>query len=97
MQNAQDIELYGEARRIYGKREMLWNIQRQIFGAKTRGKVINEEWLIKILNSVEQLQRVEEENWNMEQYINSEIERDVIKESKLIQANLVEKWRNSKC
>lgn len=91
MQNAQDIELYGEARRIFGKREMLWNIQRQIFGAKSRGKVINEEWLIKILNSIEQLQRVEEENWNMEQYINSEIERDVIKESKLIQANLVEK------
>ena len=91
MQNAQDIELYGEARRIYGKREMLWNIQRQIFGAKTRGKVINEEWLIKILNSIEQLQKVEEENWNMEQYINSEIERDVIKESKLIQENLVEK------
>lgn len=27
----------------------------------------------------------------MEQYINSEIERDVIKESKLIQANLIEK------
>ena len=91
MQNAQDIELYGEARRIFGKREMLWNIQRQIFGAKTRGQVINEEWLIKILNSVEQLQKVEEENWNMEQYINSEIERDVIKESKLIQENLVEK------
>lgn len=91
MQNAQDIELYGEARRIFGKREMLWNIQRQIFGAKTREKVINEEWLVKILNSIEQLQRVEEKNWNMEQYINSEIERDIIKESKLIQANLVEK------
>lgn len=91
MQNAQNIELYGEARRIFGKREMLWNIQRQVFGAKTKGKVINEEWLIKILNSIEQLQKVEEENWNMEQYINSEIERDVIKESKLIQENLVEK------
>lgn len=66
MQNAQDIELYGEARRTFGKREMLWNIQRQIFRAKTRGKVINEEWLIKILNSIEQLQRVEEKIgiWN---------------------------------
>lgn len=90
MQNAQDIKLYGEARRIFGKREMLWNIQRQIFGAKQKGKAINEEWLTKILNSIENLQRVEEENWNVEQYIDSEIERDVIKESKLIQANLVE-------
>lgn len=85
MQKVQDIELYGEARRIYGKREMLWNIQRQIYAAKQKGKTINEELLIKILNSIEQMQRVEEENWDMEQYIESEIERDVIKESKLLQ------------
>lgn len=37
------------------------------------------------------MQQLEEENWDIEQYINSEIERDAIKESKLIQANLVEK------
>lgn len=85
MQNAQDIEIYGEARKVFGKREMLWNIQRQIFVAKQKGKTINEEWLIKILNSIEQLQRVEEQNWDMEQYMDSELERDIIKESKLIQ------------
>ncbi len=89
MENTQNIKLYGEARRIFGKREMLWNIQRQILGAKQKGKTINKEWLIKILNSIEQIQRVEEENWDIEQYVDSEIERDVIKESKLIQAGLV--------
>lgn len=85
MFNAQDIKLYGEARRTFGKREMLWNIQKQIFGAKSKGKEINEEWLIKILNSIEILQRAEEENWNIEQYTDSEIEKDIIRESKLIQ------------
>lgn len=91
MKTGQDIELYGEARRIYGKREMLWNIQRQIFAAKQKGKTITEELIIKILNSIELMQKVEEENWDIEQYINSEIERDIIKESKLIQAGLIEK------
>lgn len=89
MENTQDIKLYGEARRIFGKREMLWNIQRQIYIAKQKGKAINEEWLINILSSIEQMQQVEELNWEIEQYIDSEIERDVIKESKLIKAGLV--------
>lgn len=91
MKTGQDVELYGEARRIYGKREMLWNIQRQIFTAKQKGKTISEKLIIKILDSIELMQKVEEENWDIEQYINSEIERDIIKESKLIQADLVEK------
>lgn len=87
----ENIELYGEARRVFGKREMLWNIQRQILGAKQKGKTINEEWLTKILNSIEQIQQLEEQNWNVEQYIDSEIERNVIKESKLIQARISNK------
>lgn len=91
MKSGQDIELYGEARRVFGKREMLWNIQRQFFAAKQKGKTINEELIIKILNSIELMQEVEENNWDIEQYINTEIERDIIKESKLIQADLVEK------
>lgn len=91
LKTAEDIKLYGEARRVFGKREMLWNIQRQIYAAKLKEKTINEEWLIKILTSIEQMQQLEEENWNIEQYIDSEIERDVIKESKLIQTRLVGK------
>lgn len=89
MLKIQDVELYGEARRIFGKREMLWNIQRQIYAAKQKGKTINEEWLIKILNSIEQMQRAEEENWNMEKHIESLLEKDVIEESKLLQTKLV--------
>lgn len=88
MLKVQDIELYGEARRVFGKREMLWNIQRQIFAAKQKGKTINEEWLINILNSIEQMQRVEEENWNMQKHIESLVEKDVIEESKLLRERL---------
>lgn len=89
LKTGEDIKQYAEARRIFGKREMLWNIQRQIYAAKLKGKTINEKWIIKILTSIEHLQQLEEENWNMEQYIDSEIERDVIKESKLIQVGLI--------
>lgn len=85
---SEEQELYVEARRVFGKREMLWNIQRQILAAKQKGKTIDEEWLIEILNGIEFMQGIEEENWNVKQYLDSELERDIIRDSIIIQIGL---------
>ena len=84
MLSNEEQELKEEARRIYGKREMLWNIQRQIYAAKQKGKIIDEEWIIKILDSLEEMQTTEENNWNIYKYIDSEIERMALQESKIL-------------
>lgn len=76
------------ARRIYGKREMLWNLQCQIYGAKIKGKAINESLIIQILQGLENMQIVEEANWNMEEYIESDIELDIVKESKILNTKI---------
>lgn len=84
----EEIKLKEEARRIYGKREMLWNLQCQIYGAKRKGKVINESLIMQILEGLENMQTVEEANWNMEEYIESEIELDIVKESKILNTKI---------
>ena len=84
MLSKEEIELKEEARRIYGKREMLWNIQRQIYAAKQKKKTIDEKWIINILDSLEEMQIVEENNWDIYKYIDSEIERMAMQESKIL-------------
>lgn len=84
----EERKLKEEARKIYGKREMLWNLQCQIYGAKIKGKAINESLIMQILESLENMQIVEEDNWNMEQYIESEIELDIVKESKILNTKI---------
>lgn len=86
--NKEEIELKEEARKIYGKREMLWSLQCQIYGAKIKGKVINENLIMQILEGLENMQTVEEANWNMEQYIESDIELDIVKESKMLNTKI---------
>ena len=73
-----------EALKVIGKRYMLWNIQRQVYALKLKDKTVTEEWLIDILDSLEKMQLVEEDNWNTKKYIESEIEQDMIRESKIL-------------
>ena len=63
---------------------MLWNIQRQVYALKLKDRTVTEEWLIDILDSLEKMQLVEEDNWNTKKYIESEIEQDMIRESKIL-------------
>lgn len=82
------MEIKEEARKVYGKREMLWNIQRQIYSSKQKGKVVNEEQILKILDSMEKMQELEEMNWDINKYIYSEIEEDIIRESKVLNSKI---------
>ncbi len=73
-----------ETLKVIGKRYMLWNIQRQVYALKLKGKTVTEEWLIDILDSLERMQLIEEDNWETKKYIESEIEQDMIRESKIL-------------
>ena len=77
-----------EARKVYGKREMLWNIQRQIYAVKQKGKKIDEDLILKILDSMEKMQEIEEINWDIYKYVDSEIEENIIQESKILNSKI---------
>ena len=94
MLSKEEQELKEEARRVFGKREMLWNIQRQIYAAKQKGKTINEEWILKILESMEKMQETEEMNWNVYKYIDSEIEKMALQESRILNLKIVKGEKN---
>ena len=84
-----------EALKVIGKRYMLWNIQRQVYALKLKDRTVTEEWLIDILDSLEKMQLVEEDNWDTKKYIESEIEQDMIRESKILNKRIREliKWK----
>lgn len=79
-----------EALKVIGKRYMLWNIQRQVYALKLKDRTVTEEWLIDILDSLEKMQLVEEDNWDTKKYIKSEIEQDMIRESKILNKRIKE-------
>lgn len=79
-----------EALKVIGKRYMLWNIQRQVYALKLKDRTVTEEWLIDILDSLEKMQLVEEDNWNTKKHIESEIEEDMIRESKILNERIRE-------
>lgn len=79
-----------EALKVIGKRYMLWNIQRQVYALKLKDRTVTEEWLIDILDSLEKMQLVEEDNWDTKKYIESEIEQDIIRESKILNKRIRE-------
>ena len=79
-----------ETLKVIGKRYMLWNIQRQVYALKLKDRTVTEEWLIDILDSLEKMQLVEEDNWNTKKYIESEIEQDMIRESKILNKRIRE-------
>lgn len=79
-----------EALKVIGKRYMLWNIQRQVYALKLKDRTVTEEWLIDILDSLEKMQLVEEDNWDTKKYIESEIEQDLIRESKILNKRIRE-------
>ena len=79
-----------EALKVIGKRYMLWNIQRQVYALKLKDRTATEEWLIDILDSLEKMQLVEEDNWDTKKYIESEIEQDMIRESKILNKRIRE-------
>lgn len=78
-----------EALKVIGKRYMLWNIQRQVYALKLKDRTVTEEWLIDILDSLEKMQLVED-NWDTKKYIESEIEQDMIRESKILNKRIRE-------
>ena len=79
-----------EALKVIGKRYMLWNIQRQVYALKLKDRTVTEEWLIDILDSLEKMQLVEEDNWDTKKYIESEIEQDMIRKSKILNKRIRE-------
>ena len=79
-----------EALKVIGKRYMLWNIQRQVYALKLKDRTVTEEWLIDILDSLEKMQLVEENNWETKKYIESDIEQDIIRESKILNKRIRE-------
>ena len=79
-----------EALKVIGKRYMLWNIQRQVYALKLKDRTVTEEWLIDVLDSLEKMQLVEEDNWETKKYIESEIEQDIIRESKILNKRIRE-------
>mgnify|MGYP007120238181 FL=1 len=79
-----------EALKVIGKRYMLWNIQRQVYALKLKDRTVTEEWLIDMLDSLEKMQLVEEDNWDTKKYIKSEIEQDMIRESKILNKRIKE-------
>jgi hypothetical protein len=54
--------------KIKGKREMLWNMQKQFQALKTKGKEFNEENVNNIIKSLCQLQQIEEMSWEIQYY-----------------------------
>ena len=84
------MEEKNEVLKVIGKRQMLWNIQRQVYALKIKGKEITEEWIIKILDSLVSMQMIEEMNWETENYIESEIERDIVRDSNLLNKKIKE-------
>ena len=79
-----------EVLKVIGKRYMLWNIQRQVYALKLKDRTVTEEWLIDILDSLEKMQLVEEDNWDTKKHIESEIEQDMIRESKILNKRIRE-------
>ena len=79
-----------EALKVIGKRQMLWNIQRQVYALKIKGEEITDEIIIKILDSLVDMQIIEEMNWETEKYIESVIEKDIAKESNLLNKKIRE-------
>ena len=75
---------------------MLWNIQKQVYALKLKDRTVTEEWLIDILDSLEKMQLVEEDNWNTKKYIESEIEQDMIRESKILNKRIRELIKRKK-
>ena len=95
IEKVEEIEVFyvkenDEALKVIGKRYMLWNIQRQVYALKLKGRTVTEEWLIDILDSLEKMQLVEEDNWDTKKYIESEIEQDMIRESKTLNKRIKE-------
>ena len=84
----EEIKIKEEIMKVYGKREMLWRLQREIWFAKIRGKIINENLVLQILKELDNIQEIEEENWTMEKYIESELDQYIIQESKLLNMKL---------
>ena len=84
------MEEKDEALKVIGKRQRLWNVQRQVYALKIEGKEITEEWLIKILDSLVSMQMIEEMYWKTENYMESEIEKDIVVESNLLNKKIKE-------
>lgn len=80
-----------EAYRVLGKREMLWNIQRQAIAIKEDNSIDASskfEMLCHCINSIAQSQEYSEKIFKVEDIIDSEIDDMMIKDSKLINTRL---------
>lgn len=86
-QTPQDKEVLNESYRVLGKREMLWNIQKQAIAIKNDNTIadyLKFELLCNCLNSIAQMQEYSEELYNVKDIIDSEIDQMMIIDSKNI-------------
>lgn len=79
------------AHRVLGKREMLWHIQSQIVGINEDITDCEEKFdvLVDCVKSLGTHLEFEEKLWEVENILDSEIDRDMIKDSKYINKNLL--------
>lgn len=85
------IENNNEAYRVLGKREMLWHIQSQIVGINEDNMDCEEKFriLVDCIKSLGTHLEFEEKLWEVENILDSEIDRDMIEDSKYINKNLL--------
>lgn len=80
-----DKKVLDEAYRVLGKREMLWNIQKQILAIKednTIADYLKFEVLCNCIGSIAQMQEYSEGLYEVENIIESEIDMLMLKDSK---------------
>lgn len=80
-------EVNTQAYRVLGKREMLWNIQMQIFGINEDAELSYEDkykTLVENIKSIGTHLNFEEQLWSVEDVIDSMIDEDMIRASKIM-------------
>lgn len=83
----QEVNVNTESYRVLGKREMLWKIQMQILGINSDEVVSYEDKYYALVGSIKSLGKhleFEEELWEMDNIIDSEIDRDMVEYSRNI-------------
>lgn len=77
--------------RVLGKREMLWHIQTQILGINQDNNLCEQDKykeLVRCIKILGEHLNFEENLWNMESIVDSMIDEDMIKSSRIMTAKL---------
>lgn len=82
-----DNKINTEAHRVLGKREMLWNIQKQAIAIKNDSKLDEStkfKTLCDCINSIAQMQEFSERLYEVDSIMDSEVDRWMMEDSKAI-------------